>query len=90
LELLEPLLLQRNNLHTRWLATGDTSDHKNFAEVCRLAQRAVRAAKNSWYHHKAEEVQRGMFSGKLAWMYIRDIQRCQLGLLPIRSATETC
>ena len=87
LETLEPLLCQKNQLYAKWLSTGQTNDRRRFSEARAAARKAVRAAKNYWYQHKAKEAQQGRFGGKLVWACIRDMQRCRRGLRPIRSTT---
>ena len=86
LELLEPLLQRRNQLYTKWLGSKSDCDKLRYCEARRVARRAVRTAKNTWFQNKANEAQSVRFRGKKVWQCIRDMQRAHRGLIPTRSA----
>ena len=84
-ETLEPLFVHRNQLYSKWLSSKQDCDKVQFLQARSRARKAVRAAKNSWFQRKAEEVQSVRFGGKKVWQCIRDVQRAHRGLVPTRS-----
>ena len=82
-DVIMPLLAERNRLYTGWLNTGQESDKLRYAAARNAARLAVRQAKEDWYNRKAEEAEKGRYSGKIVWKCIPDIQRCSRGLLPV-------
>ena len=85
---LEPMLQHRNHLYAKWLATGRSADLQRFRKVRGDACRAVREAKNSWFHVMAEEAQRGRFGGKEVWRCFRALKSGRRGLRPITRCTS--
>ena len=83
---LNPLFAERNRLHTVWINNGGERNRKKYADARRAARRAVRGAKDAWFHRKASEAERGRNGGKIVWRCIRDIQRGRRGLVPVRVA----
>ena len=83
-----PALEHRNRMYTQWLATGDERDLQKFRSARAEARQAVRTAKNAWFQAKADEAQKGRFSGKRVWKCIRDMQSGRRGLLPTRSSCQ--
>ena len=73
---------------TKWLATGRSADLQRFRKVRGDACRAVREAKNSWFHAMAEKAQRGRFGGKEVWRCIQALQSGRRGLRPITRCTS--
>ena len=84
---LKPLFRSRNQHYSKWLSTGKEQDRQRFVKARSDARRAVREAKNSWFHETAEEAQRGRFGSKKVWQCIRDMQRGRRGMIPVRRAT---
>ncbi len=85
---LEPLLQRRSSLYSKWLSSGKESDRRKFAKAQCDARRAVRVAKNEWFRARADEAQRGRFSGKRAWQCIRELQHGRKrGMIPTRCTT---
>ena len=72
---LKPLLQSRNCAYTKWLASRKGYDLTRFKQALIIAQRAIRAAKNSWFQEKVEEAEKECFGGKKVWKCIRDMQR---------------
>ena len=84
---LQPVLLRRNKLYTKWLATKNSGDLRRFKKARGEAQRAIRRAKDQWFRAKAEEAERERFGGKKVWRCIRDLQRGRRGLRPSVNVT---
>ena len=83
---LQPVLLRRNKLYTKWLVTKNSGNLRRFKKARGEAQRAIRRAKDQWFRAKAEEAERARFGGKV-WRCIRDLQRGRRGLRPSVNVT---
>ena len=83
---LDPLLEQRNQAYTAWVASGHQSERLYcvFHRYRRESRAAIRRAKASWFQSKALEAERSRFDGAGVWKCIRHLQQATRGLVPTR------
>ena len=84
-DVLEPLFQQKNILYAKWLGSGRVSDRQKFMKVQQDTRKAVRSAKDTWFHSKAEVAQQQRSGGKEVWRSIRDMQWACRELIPQRT-----
>jgi len=81
------LLTVRNKAYSHWLKTSAQRDLVRFQHLRREVRQAVKRAKSTWSHTKAEEIEKDRFGGKQVWQCIRDMQCGRRGLLPLKVVT---
>ena len=65
--MLKSLLQSRKCTYTKWLTSRMGDDLSRSKQAQKIAQRATRAEKNSWFQEKAEEAERECLGGKKVW-----------------------
>ena len=89
--ILELLFKHRNQLYSVHVHVCKMGEHRwvsrkwKFNQASRDAWKTMRDAKKLSFQTKASEVQQSIFSGKIVWNSIRDMQHGRRGLIPVRS-----
>ena len=81
---LKPLIEEKNQAHSRYLQVGTRSHKKTFRRLQRLVQKAVSNAKRKWILKVAAEGEEAVKDGSTRWDCIRKLQRVHGGRRPVR------
>ena len=83
-DVLEPLIREKNQTRSRYLQVGTRSNKQTFRKLQHLLQKAVSNAKREWILKVATEGEEAVKDGRNRWDCIRKLQRFYAGRRLVR------
>ena len=83
-DVLEPLIQEKNQARSRYLQVGTRSRKHTFRRLQRLVQKAVSNAKREWILKVATAGEEAVKDGRTRWDCIHKLQRVHCGRRPVR------